>query len=77
MLYSLVGVNLFRAHFPFLVGTDEMAAVLAQNETLFAGDILTDEQKDMFYEAVSRAYFANKKRARDRFGKRSPKKQME
>lgn len=48
-------------------GADEMAAVLSQNEALFAGGTLTEEQKDMFFEAVSRAYFMNKQRAREKF----------
>ena len=58
-------------------GADEMAAVLAQNEALFAGATLTEEQKDMFFEAVTRAYFMNKERARDKFGRKAPRKQME
>ncbi len=58
-------------------GADEMAAVLAQNEALFAGGTLTEDQKDMFFEAVSRAYFMNKERARGKFGRKAPKKQME
>lgn len=58
-------------------GADEMAALLSQNEALFAGGTLSEDQKDMFYEAVTRAYFANKERARDKYGRRAPKKQME
>lgn len=41
-----------------------MASLLKQNETLFAGGTLSEEQKDMFFEAVSRAYFMNKQHAR-------------
>lgn len=58
-------------------GADEMAALLTQNEQLFAGGTLTEDQKDMFFEAVSRAYFANKERARNKYGRRDPKKQMD
>lgn len=58
-------------------GADEMAAALAQNEALFAGGLLTEDQKDMFFEAVSRAYFMNKERAREKYGKRKPKEQMQ
>ena len=58
-------------------GADEMAALLTQNEQLFAGGTLTEDQKDMFFEAVTRAYFANKERARNKFGRRAPKKQMD
>ena len=54
-------------------GAEEMAAVLAQNESLFAGATLTEEQKDIFYQAVSQAYFRNKERAREKFGKKTQK----
>ena len=57
-------------------GADEMAAVLAQNEALFAGGTISEDQKDMLFEAISRAYFSNKERARNKFGKRGPKKQL-
>ncbi|MCD7825478.1 MAG: helix-turn-helix domain-containing protein [Clostridiaceae bacterium] len=53
-------------------GADEMAAALAQNTALFAGGTLTEEQKDMYYEALSRAYFSNKRRARAKFGDKNP-----
>lgn len=53
-------------------GADEMAAALAQNTALFAGGTLTEEQKDMYYEALSRAYFSNKRRAREKFGQKNP-----
>ena len=52
---------------------DEMASVLAQNEALFAGGTLSEEQKDIFYQAVSQAYFRNKERAREKFGKKTQK----
>ena len=58
-------------------GADEMASLLARNEALFAGGTLTEDQKDMFFEAVSRAYFMNKERAREKYGKRKPKEQMQ
>ena len=58
-------------------GADEMAALLSQNEALFAGGTLTEDQKDMFYEAITRAYFMNKERARGKFGRKAPKKQMD
>ncbi len=49
-------------------GAEEMARVLEQNEALFAGGTLTETQKDIFYEAVTRAYFANRQKAREKFG---------
>ncbi len=55
-------------------GADEMAVVLAQNEALFAGGTLSEDQKDQFFQAITQAYFRNKERAREKFG---PKKQMD
>ena len=51
-------------------GADEMAALLMKNEAMFAGGTLSEDQKDMFYEAISRAYFANKQHAREKFGRK-------
>lgn len=50
---------------------EEMATVLSRNEALFAGGTLSEDQKDMFYEAVTKAYFMSKKRAREKFGKKN------
>ncbi len=55
-------------------GADEMADLLTKNEQLFAGGTLSEEQKDMFYEAVTKAYFMNKKHAREKYGRK--KEQM-
>ena len=41
-------------------GAEEMTGLLKQNAALFAGGSLSEDQKDMFFEAVSRAYFMNK-----------------
>jgi transcriptional regulator with XRE-family HTH domain len=58
-------------------GAEEMAAVLSRNEALFAGGTLSEDQKDMFYEAVTKAYFMSKKRAREKFGKKkTPEKEF-
>lgn len=53
-------------------GADEMARVLAQNEALFAGGTLSEDQKDLFYEALTRAYFSNKRRAKQKYGAKNP-----
>lgn len=58
-------------------GAEEMAAVLSQNEALFAGGTLSEDQKDMFYEAVSKAYFSNKKRAREKFGRKKTQEEVQ
>lgn len=52
-------------------GAEEMAALLKQNEALFAGGSLSEDQKDMFFEAVSKAYFMNKQHAREKFGRKT------
>lgn len=52
-------------------GADEMAELLLKNEALFAGGTLSEEQKDMFYEAVTKAYFLNKQHAREKFGRKN------
>ncbi|MCD8110271.1 MAG: helix-turn-helix domain-containing protein [Clostridiales bacterium] len=51
-------------------GADEMADLLQRNQALFAGGTLSESQKDMFFEAVSKAYFMNKEHARERFGRK-------
>ena len=51
-------------------GADEMAELLTKNEQLFAGGTLSEEQKDMFYEAVTKAYFMNKRHAREKYGRK-------
>ena len=51
-------------------GAEEMAGLLKQNEALFAGGSLSEDQKDMFFEAVSRAYIMNKQHAREKFGRK-------
>ncbi len=51
-------------------GAEEMANVLMKNEALFAGGTLSEDQKDMFYEAITKAYFANKQHAREKFGRK-------
>ena len=49
---------------------DEMAHLLSQNEALFAGGSLNQDQKDMFYEALTMAYFNNKRQAKEKFGRK-------
>lgn len=52
-------------------GAEEMAQLLMKNEALFAGGSLSEDQKDMFYEAITKAYFANKQHAREKFGRKN------
>ena len=55
-------------------GAEEMAETLRRNEALFAGGTLSEDQKDMFYEAVTKAYFMNKQHAREKFARKHPRK---
>lgn len=56
-------------------GADEMADLLQRNQALFAGGTLSESQKDMFFEAVSKAYFMNKEHAREKFGRKKNKEE--
>lgn len=51
-------------------GAEQLADLLQKNQALFAGGTLSQEQKDLFYEAVSKAYFLNKEHAREKFGQK-------
>ena len=48
----------------------EMEETLSKSEALFAGGTLSEDQKDIFFEALSRAYFVNKQHARAKFGRK-------
>ena len=50
-------------------GQEEMASILTQTEALFAGGTITEDQKDILYQALSQAYFRNKERAREKYGR--------
>lgn len=50
-------------------GARDVEALLNENAALFAGGELSQEEKDAFFEAVMRAYFASKDEARKKFGR--------
>lgn len=52
-------------------GESELSKLLKQNEALFAGGTLSQDQKDLFYQAISQAYFMNRTHAKEKF---TPKK---
>ena len=54
-------------------GADQLAEALKNDTAMLAGGLLSEEQKDMFYEAITKAYFMNKANAKLKFGQ--PKKQ--
>ena len=48
-------------------GARDVDALLSENEALFAGGELSQDQKDMFFEAVMKAYLMCKDEARRKF----------
>ncbi len=51
-------------------GARDMDQLLADNAALFAGGELSQEQKDVFFEAVMKAYLTSKEEARVKFGRK-------
>ena len=51
-------------------GARDMEGLLAANTALFAGGELSQEQKDMFFEAVTQAYFTCREEAKKKFGRK-------
>ena len=51
-------------------GARDVEALLNENTALFAGGELSQEEKDIFFEAVMRAYIASKDEARKKFGRK-------
>ena len=45
-------------------------SVYIKNEQMLAGGTLSEDQKDMFFAAISKAYFINKEHAREKFGRK-------
>ena len=54
------------------VGARDMEALLRDNAALFDGGELSPEQKEVFFEAVMKAYLTCKEEARQKFGKKEP-----
>ena len=50
------------------VGARDINALLEENTALFAGGELSQEQKDMFFQAVMKAYITCKEEASQKFG---------
>ncbi len=50
-------------------GARDAEALLKDNAALFAGGELSQEQKDVFFEAVMKAYITCKEAAREKYGK--------
>lgn len=48
-------------------GAKDMEGLLKANAALFAGGELSQEQKDVFFESIMKAYFACKEHAKSKF----------
>ena len=47
-----------------------VAALLAENQALFAGGELSQTEKDLFFEALMTAYVTSKQQAKEKYGKK-------
>lgn len=55
-------------------GAMDVELLLTQTQMLFAGGDVPEEDKELFFQAVTEAYFANKKRASEKFTRHDYKK---
>ena len=55
-------------------GANDMQNLLLQTQAMFAGGDVPEEDKELFFQAVTEAYFANKKRASETFTRKDYKK---
>ena len=54
-------------------GARDLNTLISENCALFAGGELTSEEKDVFFEALTKAYIACKEEAREKFTPKSKK----
>ena len=52
-------------------GVRDVSALLDENQALFAGGELSEEQKDEFFQAIMAAYLTCKEEAKKKFGKKT------
>ena len=55
-------------------GATDVEQLLTQTRAMFAGGDVPEEDKELFFQAVAEAYFANKKRASETFTRKDYKK---
>ena len=55
-------------------GADDINRLLVETQALFAGGEVPEEDKDLFFQAITEAYITNKKRASDLFTRKDFKK---
>lgn len=52
-------------------GVRDVSALLDENQALFAGGELSEEQKDEFFQAIMAAYLTCKEEAKKKFGRKT------
>lgn len=55
-------------------GAADVEQLLTQTRALFAGGDVPEEDKDLFFQAVTEAYFANKQHASEKFTRKDYRK---
>ena len=55
-------------------GATDVEQLLTQTRALFAGGDVPEQDKELFFQAVTEAYFANKQRASEKFTRKDYKK---
>lgn len=55
-------------------GADDISRLLIETQAMFAGGEVPQEDKDLFFQAITEAYFANKNRASELFTRKDYKK---
>ena len=56
-------------------GARDLDTLISENCALFAGGELTADEKDVFFEALTKAYIASKEEARMKFTPKSKKRE--
>lgn len=51
-------------------GARDVQALLHENAALFAGGEISQEEKDLYFEALTKAYLKSREVAKERFGKK-------
>ncbi len=51
-------------------GVRDMQELMRENAAFFAGGSISQEEKDMFFESLTQAYFACKNAAKEKFGRK-------
>ena len=55
-------------------GADDISRLLLETQAMFAGGEIPEEDKDLFFQAITEAYFANKNKASERFTRKDYRK---